>query len=454
MMQHLSTILCLLFSITISAQSTSFLPTKKAIADLDDMVQAIEDIHYNPYFLISQDSFQRYKSCVYGNFDQDSISIKEFVVAGKKLTAALSGGHTGFYWENDQLSQQKKAFHFVPFTGTLNAQNQFVVSRSAVPEIKVGAVIEHINGRAATDLFREAMTYIGGIENFKKAYVEDVFPAYLFYNDALQPPYTIQLAQPEKTIEIAGLEAKKTSDWLYAEQPTENYTFEILDGNIGVIGYNSCQNMKAFKRFLKATFQTIEEEKIDQLIIDIRQNGGGNSGLNDRLLAYLTPKSYRQMSGRYWKVSDQAKSFYTSKIVYRLMFGRSFMKEYTSAESGSVIEKVRADDDLTVNKTPKNEYTGKHCFLIGPRTFSSANMLADAIKTYDLSTLIGETTGELTNDFGEQLMITLPYSQATLYVSSTYDIGANGNPDLFQAVEPDIQSEDALETAIEWLQEN
>ncbi|MEM8528693.1 MAG: S41 family peptidase, partial [Bacteroidota bacterium] len=438
MMQQLFTSILLFLGFFATAQNSTNIPVDKAIADLDFMVNTIEEVHYNPYFLISKDSFQRYKDAIYKGFEQDSISAKTFVVAGKKLTAALSGGHTSFDWESDVLIEEKKAFNYLPFTGRLNTEKQFVVTRSGVSDIKVGAIIERINGLSAAALFQEMMTYVGGIEDFKKAYIEADLPAFLFYHDDVKPPYTIQLAKSERPIELAGLEAKAASKFLYAEQATTNYTFEILEGNIGLIAYNSCQNAKAFERFLKKTFQTIASKNIDQLIVDIRQNGGGNSDLNDQLLAYLTPKAYQQMSGRYWKVSEQAKTSYRSNKVYGKMFGKAFMDEYAAAENGSVIKKL--GDETYQNDSPKNVYQGAHCFLIGPRTFSSANMLADAIKTYELSTLIGEPTGELTNDFGEQVHLTLPYTKADLYVSSTYDIGANGNPDLFQAVMPDIAS--------------
>lgn len=73
---------------------------------------------------------------------------------------------------------------------------------------------------------------------------------------------------------------------------------------------------------------------------------------------------------------------------------------------------------------------------------------------YKLCTLIGIATGEYTNDYGEQVYFQLPNSKATVYVSSTYDIGANGDPEKFEPVHPDIKvSENVLEFAIEWMRE-
>lgn len=80
--------------------------------------------------------------------------------------------------------------------------------------------------------------------------------------------------------------------------------------------------------------------------------------------------------------------------------------------------------------------------------------MADAVKTYGLSTLIGAPSGEYTNDFGEQLSFTLTNSGSTVFISSTYDIGANGDPWTLEPVYPDIEVEgDALGIALEWMEE-
>ena len=180
-----------------------------------------------------------------------------------------------------------------------------------------------------------------------------------------------------------------------------------------------------------------------------RENAGGNSSLNDLLLSYITKKAYQQSSGRYWKVSTQSKLAYKENG-YEKDFGKKFMKQYYKSENQSIIESF--DEGLTQPKSPSNYFKGKTCFLIGPNTFSSANFLADALKVYQLSTLIGTATGEYTNDFGEQLTFMLPNSGNYIFVSSTYDIGANGNATLFEPVHPDIKVDDkVLEFAVDWI---
>jgi C-terminal processing protease CtpA/Prc len=201
---------------------------------------------------------------------------------------------------------------------------------------------------------------------------------------------------------------------------------------------------------LKETFKTIREEKIKKLIIDIRYNSGGNSSLNDLLIPYLSRRKYRQSSGRYLKVSPSMKEAMRKDSVYIQAFGADFVADYLAREDGTSVESL--DVAPSRRRRPEYCYKGRHCVLIGPKTFSSANFLADAIATYKLSTLIGQPTGELTNDFGEQIEIPLPKTGVILKVSTAYDIGADGNPLRKMPVQPHILEEgDALGRAKTWL---
>lgn len=434
------------------AQTRVSLATDSAITDINMLVSTFEKVHYNPYFKTSKAEFNAIKTALLSDWKTDSISLKRFMITGMKLTAMMSGGHSVMDWQNEQLIPEIKSHLYIPFSGKLNDKNQFIVTKSSISEIQVGDQIETLNGYKIVDLYAECMTYTGGIEAFKNATCEKLFPIYLFFNDALQPPYTIQKSNQPEPVNHQGLDLTHLITLINTSQNQEEYTFQILENQIALISYNACNDYEKFDQFLAQTFKTIAENNIDQLIIDIRENGGGNSELNDLLLAYITPTPYRQSSGRYWKVSDLSKQVYSNDPIYTEVFGADFIEKYLNTPSHTVITDTANYGLITPEKVPYY-FTGKSCLLIGPNTFSSANFLADAVKTYKLTTLIGLPTGEYTNDFGEQLHFQLKNSSCYVFISSTYDIGANGNQSILQPVYPDITVHaDALEYAIEWIQ--
>ncbi|MBL4668804.1 MAG: hypothetical protein JKY30_06025 [Flavobacteriales bacterium] len=431
-----------------------FIKTEKAIEDIENMVSKFEEIHYNPYFKTSQSDFVNYKLKSYSSWKLDSISFKEFMATGMKLSALLSGGHSYMDWQNPKIMPLILSYHYIPFTGKLSTDSKtLTVTKSGHSRIKIGTKIQAINGINIVDLYKECASYIGGIETFKNSGCEKVFPLYLFFNDKLKAPYSI-LCDNKEEIETPGLSINELIPFINDNNAQQNnYSFKIIDNEVGLISYNSCTGYKEFDQFLKTTFKEIKKKKITSLIIDIRENSGGNSALNDLLLVYITTKPYRQFSGRFWKVSEEAKKAYASNPVYEKNEGEDFMKEYMNTPNQEVIESF--DNSLTYPNCSRKYFNGKTCFLIGPNTFSSANFLADAVKTYKISTLIGAATGENTNDFGEQISFSLKNSGCKVYISSTYDIGANGDKTVFEPVYPDVEvNSNVLEFATDWIKMN
>ena len=434
------------------AQSSAlYISTDEAKEDVAFLIKTFEEVHYNPYFKISKEEFLDVKDNLLSQWNKDSITLKHFIATTMKLAAQLSGGHSYADWQNPNIIPEIKEYQYLPFTGKINAQNQFEVTKSNISSIETGSVIENINGLDISQLFKECKSYIGGIEAFKNIQCEKVFPLYLFFNLQLQSPYVLTTDANTQTINVEGVGINDLLSFLNSSQIQENYTFEILKDKIALISYNSCTDYDAFKKFLEQSFKEIHSNRIDKLIIDIRANEGGNSLLNDLLLSYITKKSYRQFSGRYWKVSEQSKKAYASNEEFMAILNDNFKQKYFNASNQEIIESF--GEDLITPKTPNNYFDGKTCLLIGPETFSSANLLADAIKTYNIATLIGTHTGEYTNDFGEQISFTLPNSGNTIFISTTYDIGANGDHNILEPVYPDIEVEkNVLQYAVQWIQ--
>ena len=68
--------------------------------------------------------------------------------------------------------------------------------------------------------------------------------------------------------------------------------------------------------FLDSTFQVLQNENIENMIIDIRKNGGGNSVLGDEMFQYISPVPFVQFGKTIVKYSD------IQKQVYKEMYNR------------------------------------------------------------------------------------------------------------------------------------
>ncbi len=421
-------------------QNAPKIASQAAISDLNETVRLIESVHYNPYLYIDSARFHAKKIELLRHLEsRDSVSLYEFIIDSKNLLAKLGDGHTTI----SVLFPEMMDGQFFPTTVSGDFDNQVIIQDSDAYPL----TITRINDQNAFNLFEESMTLYGGNENFRRAMSETIlFPIYLYLRGII-PPFEIIDAEGNASVIQEGV-----GIYTLAEQQgsTDDYTFSILENNVGYLAYNKCNNADAFKKFLKATFAQIESEGIDKLIIDIRENTGGTSSLNDMLIPYFTKKEYRQSSSRYWRISDEFKAKITEPI-YTEFWGEGFVEQYIQAPTNSILK----EDEyrLTEPEKPRHYFEGKSCMLIGPKTFSSANFLADAVSVYGLTTLIGKDTGEYTNDFGEQISFTLPATGLTLQVAIAFDLGADGNSEKLEAVHPNIETEeDALSFALNWIQ--
>ena len=107
-------------------------------------------------------------------------------------------------------------------------------------------------------------------------------------------------------------------------------------------------------------------------------------------------------------------------------------------------------------------YKGRVAVLIGTGTFSSANMLTNAIKDFQLATLIGEQTAEPANDFGEIFSFMLPNTHIVATTAIKMFLRANGDEKDFTGIKPDIEAANTLddirqkkdrvmERAVQWV---
>jgi carboxyl-terminal processing protease len=160
---------------------------------------------------------------------------------------------------------------------------------------------------------------------------------------------------------------------------TPDFRFRILPGNISYVQLNSFGNDKALNGF-KAAFDSIATTSA--LILDVRRNGGGDSGYGWNVLGYLTDKPMQTGS-------------YSSRIYSPLRRARG---EFV------VFEPVGTDNpDWPANG--KKLYTKPVVVLTGGQTFSAAEDFAVVFDAMKRGTIIGEPTGGST---GQPLTFSLP----------------------------------------------
>ena len=431
----------------------------------DDMrywQQVLEESHVNPYHAISREQMKALQDSLL-NALPDSVTHFQACFAISTLAGALDEGHLGF--ETNRVSDSLYTYHAVRFPFLLfDIENgALVVQRdlSAVNKLPAYSRITEINGIPVQQLYERYRKFYGGLEPWRRLQVKNNFRKLLFM-DGITSPFRIKALVNNQPVEYSteGFSYQQTdsiSKLIAAEmqKPAGPFSMRFLPGNIAFIEFNDMNGKlrESFEVFIKEAFTQIRDKQAAGVIIDIRKNGGGDSGLGDLLISYISDKPYRGSAGVKMRISSHSKA---NAVL------RGAADPFADWENGKLYEY----DVRKLSKPGKNKlrYKGKVAVLIGTGTFNSANMLTNAIKDYQLATLIGEPTAEPGNDFGEIFPFMLPNTYINATTAIKMFMRANGDTGDFSGIKPDIEVRNSpediqnkkdrvLDRALQWIQE-
>ena len=208
--------------------------------------------------------------------------------------------------------------------------------------------------------------------------------------------------------------------------------FSILDG---------LDTVSRFEKAVDQMFTLVASDRPRALIIDIRENGGGEDSVAQALLRHLTEKRFRLLTSVQLKRSKEARDFVNSliRIPFRWMglhYLSSEARQYLNGQAGTLSRPL----ERPIAARPRAEpfFEGPVCVLTGPHTGSAAVELAEAVKTFGLATIVGEETGGQPNSFGNQIPFSLPRSRLSVTIATARGVRANGDLADFSPVKPDI----------------
>lgn len=324
------------------------------------------------------------------------IQVLDFWKRISPLNSQLSDGHTFVGYINSAIVEDyvAKGGVLFPFEVVFNKNKVVIQSQlGGEPSGYEGYPILEINKIPIDTITSSLLSRINGdSETHRKALLQTKFAIFymLMYGEQEMFSIKIQKGQKQKTISINGL---STLPKLYKEDTFEgNFDFKILDNSNAVLTIKSFwwDNKDRYFAFMDAAFTSLEEKKVSHLIIDIRENGGGDDVFwMEGILKYIADKPYR------WG------SDYKKKIIAKFR------------DSGEVIGTIKTgeiDTLIPVNKDTPNSFDGSVSVLIGPYTYSSSILFANTVQDYKFGQLVGEPTGGKSGQTGSIQFFKMPNS--------------------------------------------
>jgi len=436
----------------------------RVIEDVNFAVAAMAEIHPNLHWRTTAAEIERKRQELIAALPDEPTAIDVYVTL-RRLTAAVNDAHVAVTDVPDDLrggdgkslaGQYFRSGGDLPVNLDPAADGLRVAADSTNKSLRPGDMIESVNGVPASDIVARLEEMMPGGTQTKHRGARFEFGRMLWLID-IHAPYNLEIrsagAAASRRVTIAGSQPFAPAGVLEGFDVAIEY--KLLGDRIGLIGFHDMtEEPKVFVRHIVKIYGQILKDRPRGLIVDIRRNPGGNSLLGEILLALVTDRAYRPFSERQWKVSQACKNYFRG-------LGREDLFKQFERYQEEPVGKLLIDP-VTVEsaRPPKIVFKGPVAGLIGPDTFSSAEFLADAMKTYDLVTLFGQPTGEPANQYGEVCHAVLPNSGITVAAPSARFTRADGNADtsdpvfphhLVQASPPAQGSDPVLDAARRWI---
>lgn len=363
--------------------------------DLSFLFNKLDTTHYNLYHKHSRKEFEdTYHELMNGI--QDSMNLFEFYYHVLPLYDMLEDAHSSLIFPFDYTDEyENMGGKFIPLEVEIEKGHIYIKENHSTQEIDLYSEIVSINDVSSEKIIEDLEILI----NNERKTSEDKYMA-RFFDRALFPlygfdnNYSVTIEYPDgnkSTVELEGV----TSE-VFQSKSEPFYNYYSIGDSIGVIDLNLCEGRDQFASFCDSVFTILQTENIPNLIIDVRDNGGGSTFHGDTLFTYLTNKAFSQYGPVNMKISPMVNRE-TDSI---------YFEKYDSQIENS-------------HNNPKR-FIGNVYMIINENSFSSAAMMAATFKCYNIGTLIGQETGGIEIFFDEPIVMTMPKTNLRFLASYQY----------------------------------
>jgi hypothetical protein len=345
-------------------------------ADVRFLGDELPKRHRNAFHRVTKEEFDATVKAVYDAVP--SMSEDEIIAGLMKIVAKVHDGHTnifarpyfrsgvypvGFYLFSDGLYVRKASANYADLLG---AKVIRIGNMNTADALKALGQVSFADNEMGVNEFAPMLMSVPEILSGLKIIDDKQKLELVVEKDGKQRTFTVA---PIGTFDMLlhGLPeavdaAAKTSDApLYLRDPRNIYWFEYLkDQKVLYVKHNEIGSKQdePVDAFYKRVFDFVEANPVDKFVLDLRNNGGGNNGLNIPVVVGLIK----------------------SKINKR----------------------------------------GKLFVITGRQTFSAAQNLVNQIEKYAEAIFVGEPTAGHPNHYGDNRPFELPNSKLTVRASTLW----------------------------------
>lgn len=378
------------------------LSKKQAVGDMEYMLNHFKSRHPATVKGVPE-AIQRQFDLEIANFGEE-VTVLELFRASSRVFALMSDGHT-------RVETRGIALNHIDGISFGWQEDDFLVFKEGD---KAGKKVTAINGVPIEEIYD---SFMSSFSYETKNYGQCVFANILVSERYLalvgvdvSNGIDIFVEGEEKPIhaEMTAIESNTAEE----EKPFVYYEID-KEKSLGVLTVESCNPNEEYVKTVNEFFTAVRNQGVKTIALDLRSNGGGDSGVADEFMRYMPITEYD-----------------TGWWYHR--YGDLLIKE------GS--ERMK-NNQYSANLV----FDGKVYVMTNVYTYSSATTFASLLKCNGLAEIVGEQSGN-TQEFGEILPFSAPNSHLLFCVSNkNYFLGGKSGDTFYTVPDYPCKSSEALD---------
>jgi Peptidase family S41 len=327
------------------------------------------------------------------------LSELEFNHVVRKAVVKVGCGHMGIYFNN-----LPKDLKFLPLKVWILGNHMYIKSfNSQDTLLKVGDEILAINGENVDDFINHAkeITVSDGFnETYKIVQIENNTGIFHFFLHGQSPNYRLTLKNKEGRVSEVKINAVLEKEMKMTQTPKLLYDSSKLvikgnavnlyktdfDSTTMLMDIDNFEGKRQYRSF-RQIFKHLKVNKIQNLVIDLRNNGGGNIFKGNKFLTYLLDQPVIPFvisrKPNLTPLNPRLKGKFLEKITPALFM--TFTLQFPNKNGWNHL--------FLFFKQSRNHFDGKIYVLTNGGSFSMASYVTSYLKHKRKAVVIGTETG-------------------------------------------------------------
>jgi len=424
-------------------------------ADFDALYAGLKSAHYDLFARRSQREYDALYRSMRAGFDHE-LGLDEARLRFQRFAAYGRIAHANIELPSDGWERFRKAGGkaFPLYLRVVNGRAYVNEDDSGIDGIAQGDEVLAVEGKPVAKWMEGPSALVSADNDYlRDAQMEHAWPLLVWLSGGTRDQFALRLQKADGHRVELTLPARSRAEFTAAEAKHPPH-FELagdtrearmLDQRTAYLrpgpfydnrpGAADIWDNTAFKTFLDQAFDQFSAAGAQRLLIDLRDNPGGDNSFSDLLVARIADRPFRFTNSFEIKVSAAT----TAANRKRLDGASDAMAQRMDAAYAGKPEGSRVM--FEIEPTPPRaagRFTGKVFVLINRHSYSNTVLVAAIVQDYRFATILGEETSDLASTYGAMEKFSLPNTGIEVGYPKARILRPNGKLDA-RGVRPDIE---------------